>query len=114
MRDADGSIMPAIITAHMIQMRSACVASHRAAIIHAPGPYMWATAKIQSHETAAMAPNSTIAGALGWRMTVSTRVGRTGARSVLVIRPARQSYAQHQCYETQAARASSSLVSGVG
>src|SRR5262249_25015374 len=85
-RAADGSIIPAIITAHIIQMRSVCVASHRAAIIHALGPFIGpymsrATTKIQSHETALMTPISAIGAVRGWRMTVSIHVGRRGAEA---------------------------------
>src|SRR5262245_20983025 len=98
-RDADGSIIPAIITAHIIQMRRVCVASHRV-IIHALGPFIGpymsrATTKIQSHETALMTPSSAIGGVRGWRMTVSTHVARRGAEAVpfIIGFRLRQSYA---------------------
>ena len=40
MGEADGNIMPAIITAHINQSSRTCRASHRRVIIHALAPFI--------------------------------------------------------------------------
>src|SRR5262249_51955146 len=65
--EADGSIIPVIITAHIAQSRSECSKSHRAVIIHALapviGPYMSrAITTIHTHETSDSRTSSTTTG----------------------------------------------------
>ena len=64
MGEADGSIIPVIMTAHIAQSSSKCGASHRGVIIHALapviGPYMSrAITIIQIHDNNGARTNST-------------------------------------------------------
>src|SRR5687767_12530351 len=78
--DADGSIMPVIITAHIAHSSSKCATSHRVVIIHAlapvMGPYMSrAITTIHTHETSGSRTSSTTAGVRLYRNTDSRIVG---------------------------------------
>ena len=80
MGEADGSIIPVIMTAHIAQSSSKCGTSHRAVIIHplAPviGPYMSrAIMTIHIHETSGSRISSTIAGVRSDRNADSRIVG---------------------------------------
>ena len=68
MGEADGSIIPVIMTAHIAQRSSKCGAFHRGVIIHALapviGPYMSrAITMIHIHDTNGARTNSTTTGA---------------------------------------------------
>src|SRR4030095_13374339 len=78
--DADGSIMPVIITAHIAQSRSKCDTSHRGVIIHALapgiGPYMSrAITTIHTHDTSGSRSRSTTTGVRSYRNADSRIVG---------------------------------------
>ena len=80
MGEADGSIMPVIMTAHIAQSSSKCGASHRAVIIHALapviGPYMSrAITTIHIHDTSGVRTSSTSTGLRSYRNADSRIVG---------------------------------------
>ena len=82
--EADGSIMPAIMTAHIAQSSSRCGTSQFAVIIQALapviGPYMSrAITTIHIQETTGSRTSSTTAGARSYRNADSTMVGGRSA-----------------------------------
>src|SRR5687768_4283174 len=83
---ADGSIIPAIITAHIAQSSSRCGPSHTIVIIHfdAPdiGPYISAASTTtQVHASNGRAIRTTASAARSWRRAASIRVGRVVTRN---------------------------------
>src|ERR1051326_5017347 len=90
MGEADGSIMPVIMTAHIAHSSSKCGASHRAVIIHAlapvMGPYMSrAITMIHIQDTRGDSTSSTSAGVRSYRNANSRIVGvrSSGAGSAM-------------------------------
>ncbi len=82
--DADGSIMPVIMTAHMAQSSNRCGRSQFAVIIQALapviGPYMSrAITAIHSQQTTGSRIRSTTTGARSCRNACSTMVGGRSA-----------------------------------
>src|SRR4051812_19710494 len=80
MGEADGSIIPVIMTAHIAHSSSKCGASHRAVIIHALapviGPYMSrAITAIHIHDTSGASISSTTAGVRSYLNADSRIVG---------------------------------------
>ena len=93
MGEADGSIIPVIMTAHIAQSSSKCGISHRAVIIHALapviGPYMSrAITTIQIHETSGSSTSSTTTGVRSYRKADSRIVrGRSATSRKIYHRP---------------------------
>ena len=110
MGEADGSIMPVIMTAHIPHSNSTCGASHRTVIIQALepviAPYMsLAITTIQAHETSGSRISRTIAGVRSNRNADSRIVGvrslgSTGSdihQLIAVKRGATQTYLSSNC-----------------
>ena len=91
MGEADGSIMPAIMTAHIAHSSSRCGTSHVAVIIQALapviGPYMSrAITTIHIQETSGSSTSSTSSGARSYRNADSSIVsGRSSGAVVSAI-----------------------------
>ena len=95
--DADGSIIPAIMTAHMAQSSARCRASQTAVIIQALapviGPYMSrAITTIHIQETSGSTISSTTAG--GARIAAQTRESLADDRPGQWYRPSMDRYAK--------------------